>query len=167
MGSCGIHMRAISEELLKISFLDMTLKITILKFSHISQGQWVNQYEYQDWGQIYLFPKYITQNRPVAQIPQCTSPVSHNVPICSRNVYICAHFCYKMVHYGIFVWCIVGFVKQVYFEFVFLWDGPIQICCLNAIKYKYAFVPNTDRYINSMMISNIGYGECTCSSFWL
>ena len=27
---------------------------------------------------------------------------------------MCAHFCYKMVHWGIFVWCIVGFVRCVY-----------------------------------------------------
>ena len=28
---------------------------------------------------------------------------------------MCAHFCYKMVHFGIFVWCIVGFVIWVYY----------------------------------------------------
>ena len=50
------------------------------------------------------------QNRPVSQIPQCTSPISHNAPFCNRNVHICAHFCYKMVHCVIFVWCIVGLV---------------------------------------------------------
>ena len=52
--------------------------------------------------------------RPVTQIPQCTSPISHNAPFCNRNVHTCAHFCHKMVHYGIFVWCIVGFVRWVY-----------------------------------------------------
>ena len=50
-------------------------------------------------------------HRPFAQIPQCTSPISHKAPFCDRNVYICAHFYYKMVHCGIFVWCIVGFVR--------------------------------------------------------
>ena len=49
-------------------------------------------------------------NRSAAQIPQCVSPVSHNAPFCNRNVHMCAHFCYKMVHCGIFVWCIMGFV---------------------------------------------------------
>ena len=32
---------------------------------------------------------------------------------CKRNVYMCANVWYKMVHPGIFVWCIVGFVKWV------------------------------------------------------
>ena len=40
--------------------------------------------------------------------------MSRNAPICNRNVHISAHFCYKMVHYGIFVQYIVGFVRQVY-----------------------------------------------------
>ena len=53
-------------------------------------------------------------NRPIAQISQCTSPMSHNAPFCSRNVRMCARFCYRMVHCGIFVWCIVGFVRWVY-----------------------------------------------------
>ena len=34
-------------------------------------------------------------NRPVAQIPQCTTAISHNAPFCNRNVHVCAHFCYK------------------------------------------------------------------------
>ena len=41
-----------------------------------------------------------------ADIPQCT--------ICNRNVHTCAHFCYSMVHCGIWDWRIVGFVQQVY-----------------------------------------------------
>ena len=40
-----------------------------------------------------------------SNIPQCT--------ICNRNVHLCAHFCYKMVHCGIYAWCIVGFVRWV------------------------------------------------------
>ena len=27
---------------------------------------------------------------------------SHNAPFCNRNVHMCAHFCYKMMHCGIF-----------------------------------------------------------------
>ena len=55
-------------------------------------------------------------NRLISQIPQCTSPISHNVPLCNRNVHTCAHFFYKMVHCGISVWCIVGFVRCVYWQ---------------------------------------------------
>ena len=47
---------------------------------------------------------------PVAQIPQCTSPISNNASSCNRNVHMCAHFCYKMVHCGIWDQCIVGLV---------------------------------------------------------
>ena len=41
-------------------------------------------------------------NGPVTQIPHCISPVSYNAPFCKRNVHICAHFFYKMVHCGVF-----------------------------------------------------------------
>ena len=47
-------------------------------------------------------------NRLVARILQCISPTSHNAPLCNRNMHTCAYFCYKVVHSGIFVWCIMG-----------------------------------------------------------
>ena len=53
---------------------------------------------------------FISQvNRPNSQIPKCINPISHNAPLCNRNVHTCAHFCYKMVHCGIFVRCSMGF----------------------------------------------------------
>ena len=45
----------------------------------------------------------------ISQIPQCTSPISHNEPLCNINVHMREHFCYKIVHCGIWDWCIVGF----------------------------------------------------------
>ena len=36
---------------------------------------------------------------------------SHNWPIPQFQHYMCAHLCYKMVHCGIFIRCIVGFVR--------------------------------------------------------
>ena len=57
---------------------------------------------------------WLIVNRSVAQIPQCTSPISHNAPFCNRTVHMCAHFCYKIVHYGMFAYCIMGFVRWVY-----------------------------------------------------
>ena len=30
----------------------------------------------------------------------------------NRNVYMCAHYCYKMVHFGTWDWCIMQFVQQ-------------------------------------------------------
>ena len=53
-------------------------------------------------------------NRPISQIPQCIRQISHNVPFCSRNVHTCAHFCYKMMHHGIWDWGIMGFVRGAY-----------------------------------------------------
>ena len=46
-------------------------------------------------------------------IPQCTSPISHNASFWNRNVHMCAHFCYKIMHCGIFVGCIGRFVRWV------------------------------------------------------
>ena len=55
--------------------------------------------------------------RPVGQIPQCTDPISHNTPLCNRNVHMRVDFCYNKVHWhdcGIFFWCsIVGFVRWI------------------------------------------------------
>ena len=44
-----------------------------------------------------------TGDRPIVQILQCIHVVSHDAPFCNRNVHMRAHFCYKMVHCGIFV----------------------------------------------------------------
>ena len=64
-----------------------------------------------------FFPLTPTHNhaiKSVAHIPQSTSPTSHNVPFYSRNVHMCAYFCYKMIYFGIFVQCAVEFVSWVY-----------------------------------------------------
>ena len=55
-------------------------------------------------------------NRPISQIPECICVISHNASFCNRNVHMCAHFCYKMVHCGIFFWSIVGFVRWIYYR---------------------------------------------------
>ena len=39
----------------------------------------------------------------------------HYATICNRNVHTWTHFCYKISHCGIWGWCIVGFVQQVYY----------------------------------------------------
>ena len=53
----------------------------------------------------------------ISQIPrvECIRQISHNAPLCDRNVHTCAHFCYKVVRCGIRDWHIVG-----------LWDGSIR-----------------------------------------
>ena len=45
---------------------------------------------------------------------------STNIPQCTILQQKCAHFCCKMVHCGIWDWCIVGFVQQVYWAIFFI-----------------------------------------------
>ena len=54
-------------------------------------------------GEIYIY-------RPISQIPRCIKQISHNAPLCNTR----EHVCCKMVHCGIWEWCIMGFVRQVY-----------------------------------------------------
>ena len=60
-------------------------------------------------GYIPINPSHKSHNAPA-------SSISHIAPFCNRNVHMCAHFCYKIVHCGIFAQCIVGFVRLVYYE---------------------------------------------------
>ena len=39
---------------------------------------------------------------------------SQNASVPYPTMHICEHFCYKMVHCGIWHWCILGFVRWVY-----------------------------------------------------
>ena len=59
-------------------------------------------------------PRY--HNRSIPLTPQCISQISHNVSFCDRNVDTCAHFCYKMVHCGIWDWCIFYLCKRSFVE---------------------------------------------------
>ena len=46
-------------------------------------------------------------NRLISQIPQCTSPISHNAPFCNRNVHISiTRWC--NMHFSVAKRCIVG-----------------------------------------------------------
>ena len=44
-------------------------------------------------------------------IPTMYQQISHNAPFCDRNVHMCEHFCNKMVHSGMWHWCIAGCVR--------------------------------------------------------
>ena len=60
---------------------------------------------------VMLYYSSFQYSRPLSQIPQCIryNTVHHFVTeMCTH-----AHFCYKMVQYGMWYWCIVGFVQQV------------------------------------------------------
>ena len=58
-----------------------------------------------------VLQRYDLQIKPVAIVSRCTKSISHNVLLCTTEMCTCAHFCYKMVHYGTFVWCIVEFER--------------------------------------------------------
>ena len=53
-------------------------------------------------------------SKPVPQIAYSFFPLAHNAPLYDRNVHTCVHFCYGVVHRGIFVWRIVVFVGWIY-----------------------------------------------------
>ena len=74
---------------------------------------WIN-WTCESLGGFIVVGRFVCLNWPNSQIPQCTCPLSHNTPFCNRNVHMCAHLCYKMLHCGTSVWCIVGFVRWVY-----------------------------------------------------
>ena len=63
--------------------------------------------------------------RPISQIPQCISVISHNAPFCNRNVHTCGHFCYKMEHCGKWDWCVCTFLLQN----GGLWDMGLPVHC--------------------------------------
>ena len=71
---------------------------------------------------------------PIAQIPQCISQISYNVPFCNRNKHTCADVYYKMV--------------LVANKTGALWDLCNRICYLGVatihlntkVRYPYIFV---------------------------
>ena len=82
-------------------------------------GDWNKEVKYLWW--LFVFSIDILDlhsYRPISQILQCIRQMSHNAPFCNRNVHTCAHFCYKVVHCGMYDWCIVGFVQQAYYLIV-------------------------------------------------
>ena len=72
-------------------------------------------------------------DRPISQIPECIRQISHNAPFCNRNVHTCAHFCYKMLHCGIWHRCILGFVRWVY---LFIWNALLRFWMLESDQHK-------------------------------
>ena len=52
---------------------------------------------------------------PISQIQRCIRQIAHYAAFCNR--YACAHFCYKLLHCGIWDWCIVVFVQQIFVGF--------------------------------------------------
>ena len=97
--------------------------------------------------------------RHIAQIPQCTSPISHNAPFCNRNVGpfllhndvlwdICLMLC------GI---CVLGLL-QVSLK-LWSWDGVGKLCkCMTLLQqwyhYHSVWTPFHFMYENSTLCTN-------------
>ena len=92
------------------TFLKMTQFYKLLK--HITQGRMARYF--QKFCFFCHWSSFQGLNRPISQIPKYTKQISHDAPFCNRNVHTYAHFCCKMTHCGIWDWCIVGVLQQVY-----------------------------------------------------
>ena len=68
-----------------------------------------HQIDFQEQISIKFNSKY---NKPIALVPQCTSTISHNEPLCDRNG-----------HISVAKWCIVEYLSDALWD---LWDGHIQ-----------------------------------------
>ena len=93
-------------------------------------------------------------NRSISQIPQSIKQISHKAPFCHRNVYTCAHFCYKKVHCGIYEICqLIDFLTLV-----------LGMCIWN-LKLKFRSQPKscpthgqTDRKTRRIQANLLGRG---------
>ena len=65
---------------------------------------------FEDW-----VPVDFSSTVPQASIDPSHKSQNASVPHPTMQHFVteCAHFCYKMLHCGIFAWCIVGFVRWV------------------------------------------------------
>ena len=102
-------------------------------------------------------------NRPVAQIPQCTSSISNNAPFCNRNVYMCAHFCYKMVHCGICELGLLMFCQSQYGIFFNSWSVVSQLSYVRVSWLKSRLL------INNWLVYCLSYLEASsleASNHW-
>ena len=68
------------------------------------------------------------KNRSISQIPRRIGQISRNVSFGNRNLHTYAHFCYKMMHCGMWDWCVVEFVRQSY------WHVCVWVLVENLLK---------------------------------
>ena len=97
-------------------------------WSSVYQSIWFLPVPWYPIAQFACLGWYWENNRPVAQIPQCTSHICHNATFYDRNVLL------QMVHFGIFVQCIVVFVRWVHCDIQYwgMWTiagAPVLVLC--------------------------------------
>ena len=51
-----------------------------------------------------------------SQISWCIGQISNNESFCYRILHTCVPFCYEVMPRGIWEWCVVGFVQEVYYN---------------------------------------------------
>ena len=109
----------------------------------------------------------------------CSSPISHNALFCNWNVHTCGHFCYKMVHCGIFTDNIMRFLKLICsqsqscnFSIItlvcVLWEACFRVVCNITHKIQFIFTWNLwpiiilwhmNKQDNIIYIMNMSYSE--------
>ena len=94
-----------------------------------------------DWSSYLLFHCY----GPISQILQCIGQIFYNVLFCNRNVHTCSHFCYNMVHCGIWAWWIVWFVKLTYYKSAMrTCFCLLMLCKLTLVPWEFVFIFKPD-----------------------
>ena len=102
--------------------------------------------------------QYRKSNRPISQIPECICAISHNTAFCNRNVHICVHFCCKTVHCGIFVWCIAGFMRWIYYANKTVVRLSISITGLRKLIRWHLYIESGPWYpLNGVWCSELTY----------
>ena len=95
-----------------VNWLDTNPRLPKFEFQF---GNFQKYYKYQHGqNQPQKLPQFIFITWTISQIIQCIRQISHNAPLCNRNVHKCAHFCYNVVPCGIWDWCIMAFVRWIY-----------------------------------------------------
>ena len=77
--------------------------------------------------------------------------ISNEGSLCNRNMNTCEYFIYKMVHYGIWGWCIMGFVQQIYLPIGSLLSCPHTL--LNDCVYLRTMWNNATRLHMRLIVS--------------
>ena len=94
-------------------------------FYHFSTLKWCKQLKsFLEQDNDHFIPgdvMVLTSPPPPPSPPPTYTMDQPNIPICIDLQQKCAHFCHKVVHWGIFIWCIVWFVRWVYSCFRTTW----------------------------------------------
>ena len=84
--------------------------------------------------------------------------IYRDASFCNRNVHMRAHFCYEMVHCGVLVWCIAGFVT---------WLNPFSQINAHVSRDKVLLQCRTSQQNSSLIQIKRNFERLSVSSFQL